>query len=144
MGNEAHRLIDGVNNTSTLMLDWIKINTASALISWNLSVSLILEPESFCCAVRISIRVGLSVIRVQWIWDMLTLSSSVSNIVHSAFIVGFSTRAISSCSDCLVIFSIETLRILLSSGVCNFLSKKTPILGTMSAIIMWAPKLVIR
>jgi len=74
---------------------------------------------------------------------MLALSSSISNEVHIAFIIGFSARAIGSSSNGLVLISVEALRVLLSSSVSNFLSKEATIFSSVSAIVMRAPQFII-
>ena len=109
MGNEADRLLDSVDCTSTLVLDRVKVDTSSAKVSWDLSVTLILEPCSLSGAIGFSIWVNFGAVWVERVWDMLALASSVSNEVHVALVISFSARAISSSSYSLVLVSVEAL-----------------------------------
>jgi hypothetical protein len=122
MSDETDRLFNGIDCSTTFMLDRIKIYTSSALVSGNLSISLVLIPESFSCTISFPIWVYLGIVWIQWIWDMLTLTGSISDKIHIAFVISFSARAVGSGSYSFVFITVKALRILLSSGVSNFLA----------------------
>jgi hypothetical protein len=122
MSDETDRLFNGIDCSTTFMLDRIKIYTSSALVSGNLSISLVLIPESFSCTISFPIWVYLGIVWIQWIWDMFTLTGSISDKIHIAFVISFSARAVGSGSYSFVFITVEALGVLLSSGVSNFLA----------------------
>ena len=75
---------------------------------------------------------------------MLTLTASISNKIHIAFVISFCARAVGSGSHCLVLITVEALRVLLSSSVSSFLAKKAAIFSSVSSVVMWAPEFVVR
>jgi len=77
----------------------------------------------------------------KWVWEKLTFTTSPHNIVHIALVIGLGTKARNSHGLSLKIFSVEALRILLSSDVSNLLTEEALVVGTMSSIVMRTPKL---
>jgi cytochrome c biogenesis protein CcdA len=119
------------------------------LVSWDLSISLILVIESFVLAVLFSVVFLPVGDLASWVSNMLASTASIFDIIHVALIIILGANAWHRGSIKLHVFRlgllievIEALSILLSSNVSSFLTKEAAICRqVVSLIIMRAPKL---
>jgi hypothetical protein len=72
------------------------------------------------------------------------LSRWISNIVDVTFVVCFSTKAWNSHGCPFELFSVETLRFLLSSDISDLLTKEAFVGATMTTVVMRRPKFIVR